>query len=102
MSTPSISRMKKEKGGKMIGIKMTDTDIVEALEQRQGIKYGVMKRGLWYRPGAHGYTDRTNEAWSLTFDEAKAHEYLRDEEPVTVRRLPSPDYLNDRNALQPI
>jgi len=30
---------------------------------------GLKKRGYWYRPDAHGYTDRENEAWHLTREE---------------------------------
>jgi predicted RNA-binding Zn-ribbon protein involved in translation (DUF1610 family) len=48
--------------------------------------YVLRKRGLFYRPKACGYTDRVEEAGRYTFDEAKAHEYLRDE-PVTMHHV---------------
>jgi len=59
---------------------------------------GVKKRGYWYRPNAHGYTDRQAEAWWLTRDEAKKHEYLRGDEPVTICEFSTPLYTTDPAA----
>ena len=52
----------------------------------------IVKRGLFYRPNGHGYTDRQSEAWKLPFEEAKKHEYPRGEEPVTIRKAGDPNY----------
>lgn len=65
------------------------------LNVMEGDKYvGLMKRGLWYRPDAKGYTDRQSEAWKLPREEAKEHEYPHDE-PVTIREFQTPCYSTD-------
>lgn len=43
----------------------------------------LKKRGLYYRPGASGYTSNISEAWILAEDEANKHVYPYDE-PVTA------------------
>jgi len=53
---------------------------------------GLKKRGYWYRPNAHGYTGQQSEAWHITRDEAKKHEYLRGDEPVTICEFDTPKY----------
>lgn len=69
---------------------INDKELIELdawiAEHVMGTKYlvGLKKRGNWYRPNAHGYTDQQSEAWQLTRDEAKKHEYLHGDEPVTV------------------
>lgn len=65
-----------------------------------GPKFGLKKRGLWYRPDAKGYTDRQCEAWRLTEAEAKKHEYTRGgyEEQVRVMILDTPHYTTDPAA----
>ena len=62
-----------------------------------GQKYGVKKRGLWYRPDAHGYTDRQSEAWRLSLEEAKKHEYKRGgyDEQVVIMPIDTPRYTTD-------
>lgn len=69
-------------------------------EHVMGIKglVGLKKRGYWYRPDAHGYTDRQSEAWHLTREEAKKHEYLRGDEPVVICEIDTPHYSTDRAA----
>jgi hypothetical protein len=52
---------------------------------------GLKKRGLWYRPGAAGYTANPDEAGRYTLEEAKRHEDLRDE-PVTIHEFPVEDF----------
>lgn len=47
----------------------------------------LMKRGLYYRPKANGYTSNIEEAWRLTEAEADRHVYPHDE-PVTKHRAP--------------
>jgi hypothetical protein len=65
---------------------------------------GVKKRGYWYRPDAHGYTDREQEAWHLTREEAKKHEYPRQPstffvtDPVTICEFGIPLYTTDPAA----
>lgn len=80
---------------------MTDTDINKAISGITGANklVGLKKRGMWYRPNAHGYTWNEPEAWRLTQDEAKKHEYLRGSEPVTIERFSAPDYCNDLNCI---
>jgi hypothetical protein len=57
----------------------------------------LMKRGLYYRPNAKGYTRNAADAWILSEEEANRHVYPYDE-PVTKYTAPLPDYLNDLNA----
>ena len=58
---------------------------------------GLKKRGLWYRPGAKGYTSHESEAGRFTMGEAKEHEYPHDE-PVTIHQFSIPNYPEDLNA----
>ncbi len=58
---------------------------------------GLKKRGLWYRPDAKGYTDRSAEAGRYTREEAKKHEYPHDD-PVTICELPIRPYTTDPAA----
>lgn len=60
--------------------------------------YFVMKRGLYYRPNAKGYTSNEREAWRLPLEQAKLHEYPHDE-PVTIQKCSqTPDYCNSLDA----
>jgi hypothetical protein len=59
---------------------------------------GLKKHGYWYRPNACGYTDRESEAWHLTREEAKQHEYLLGHEPVTICEFGIPFYSTDFSA----
>lgn len=61
-------------------------------------RYHILKRGLYYRPGACGYTDDPKQAWEVLLDEAKKHECPHDE-PVTIRLVPPKDYYHDLNAV---
>ena len=63
-------------------------------------RWAIVKRGLYYRPGAHGYTNRLEEAWILPEVEADKHVYARGEEPVSKIQVPPPDYLADLNAMR--
>ena len=65
---------------------------------RSGERYYVMKRGLFYRPGAHGYTSNPEEAWKVSYEVAKRHEYLVGDEPVTISKVPPPNYLASLDA----
>lgn len=60
-------------------------------------RFVLMKRGLYYRPDAHGYTDRIEEAWILSSEEADKHVYPHDE-PVTKHPAPLPAFGTDANA----
>ncbi len=59
-------------------------------------RWHVMKRGLYYRPDAAGYTSNPSEAWILPYAEAKRREYPHDE-PVTIHRAELPNYSDDLN-----
>ena len=61
----------------------------------------LKKRGLYYRPGAGGYTDRISEAWILTEDEANKHVYPYDE-PVTKHPAPLPDYFSSLDEMHKV
>lgn len=61
-------------------------------------RYLLVKRGLFYRPNACGYTDRLAEAGRFSPEEASDHVYPYGDEPVTKRLAPVPDYLHDLNA----
>jgi hypothetical protein len=63
-------------------------------------RWVIMKRGLYYRPGAMGYTSMIDEAWIVSEKEAVEHEYPHREDPVTKERAPIPDYPNDLNAMR--
>lgn len=82
---------------------MTEAEVVRVLAERDpALKLvGLMKRGLWYRPNARGYTRDCRDAWRLTVHEAKKYEYLEGDcdEWVQITRFPTPDYLNSRDAL---
>lgn len=78
---------------------MTDNEINKAIAEACGVadRWVIMKRGLYYRPNANGYTNRIEEAWVVTEDVADKHTYPHDE-PVTKHPALVPDYLNDLNA----
>lgn len=61
-------------------------------------KFVLIKRGLYYRPDACGYTACIDQAWKISEEEADKHVYPHDE-PVTKRRAPDTDFLNDLNAM---
>lgn len=61
-------------------------------------RFVVVKRGLFYRPNAHGYTMHISEAWKLCENEAKKHAYPHGDDPVTIRKVPPLDYAKDLNA----
>lgn len=79
---------------------MTPQEINERIAKLcgKGNLYFVKKRGLFYRPNAHGYTANKNEAWRLPFEEAKLHQYDCDEQPVTIHKCEPPDYCNSLDA----
>jgi len=52
-------------------------------EQASARIWVLRKRGLFYRPGDHGYTGNINDAGRYTYEEAKARVYPHDE-PVTM------------------
>jgi len=61
-------------------------------------KYVLMKRGLYWRKNAQGYTSNVAEAWLLSEKEADQYVYPYDE-PVTKHRAPFPEYADDLNAM---
>ncbi len=58
---------------------------------------GLKKRGLWYRPGASGYTPCESEAGRFTWEEARKHEYPHDV-PVTIHEFSPKDYASSLDA----
>lgn len=68
-------------------------------------KYVIVKRGLYYRENAGGYTNSLAEAWKLPLAEAKKYEMYADRddvpfcEKVRVIPAPTPDYPRDLNAM---
>jgi hypothetical protein len=59
--------------------------------------YAVEKRGLYYREGGHGYTNQIHEAGKYTKEDANNE--LCAGEPMSVVRIPVPDFVNDLNAM---
>lgn len=55
-------------------------------EDANADRWVLMKRGLYYRPNAKGYTGNLAEAWIITEAEADKHVYPHDE-PVTKHRV---------------
>ncbi len=77
---------------------MTDEEINEAIADHVGWKwYAVEKGGWFYRKGGHGYTYRIEEAGKYTKDDAMKE--LCKGEPMSVVRIPVPDFVNDLNAM---
>jgi hypothetical protein len=82
---------------------MTDQEINRAVAESVGDdRWLIVKRGYFYRPNGHGYTSHVSEAWVLPLVDAKKHEYLIGEEPVTLRKAPIPDYCNSYDAIIPL
>lgn len=63
----------------------------EALGDKGPDKWVLMKRGLYYRPNARGYTDNILEAWVVAEDVADQHTCPHDE-PVTKHRYEPPEF----------
>lgn len=78
---------------------MTNDQINAAIDAILGpsLFVGLKKRGLWYRPGGHGYTSCEREAGRYTREQAKQHEYPHDE-PVTIHEFSRLDYCNSLDA----
>ena len=80
---------------------MTDQQINAAIAEITGSNklVGLKKRGLWWRPNAHGYTYNESEAWRITEEEAKKYARPNDVDAVTIERFNPSDYCNDLNAM---
>jgi len=85
---------------------MSPAEINIAIQQACGPQlYVIMKRGLYYRPDAHGYTDRIEDAWKLPLEQAKKHEAYADrddvpfDEKVFVKPYQPANYFADLNAM---
>jgi len=70
-------------------------------EWHVGELYVIVKHGLYYRENACGYTGDLRDAWKVTLDAAKDHEYNPKGcvDPVTIKRAPALDYCQDLNAI---
>lgn len=61
-------------------------------------RWVLMKRGMYYRPNAKGYTFELRDAWIVSEQIADEHTCPYDE-PVTKHRAPLPNYPDDLNAM---
>lgn len=79
---------------------MTDHETNEKIAELIGFHntVGLMKRYLWYRPDARGYTANESDAGRYTLEEAKDHEYLLGEEPVTIHKFSTPKFNESLDA----
>jgi hypothetical protein len=59
----------------------------------------IVKRGLFYRPNAAGYTSSMLEAWRLPLSEAKPHERMVNEDPITIMKCPPRDFCGSHDAM---
>lgn len=65
-------------------------------------RWHIMKRGMYYRPQAAGYTYHTSEAWVVDGVEAKTHEYKHPgagDEWVTIHKAPPPLFSSSLDAM---
>lgn len=68
----------------------------------------IMKRGLYYRRNACGYTASIQEAWQLPREEAKKYEMYagRDDVPscevVMIMPAPLPDYTGNTDVIRKV
>jgi len=77
---------------------VTDKEINEAIADHVAWNwYAVEKAGWYYRNGGHGYTNRIHEAGRYAKEDASRE--LCKGEPMSVVRIPVPDYVNDLNAM---
>jgi hypothetical protein len=80
---------------------MNDQEINRAVAESVGFNWWAVEKGGWYyRQGGAGYTNRIDEAGRYT--EADARKLLVRGEPMSVRRIPHPDYCNDLNAMHEV
>jgi len=61
-------------------------------------QYHVVKRGWYYRFNACGYTSDPDKAWRIPLAEAKKHEYLLGDEPVTIQKCKPLEYASSLDA----
>lgn len=80
---------------------MSDEEMNAAIHSAigRGDEWLIVKRGLFYRPNAHGYTSNEQDAWRLSEQDAKLQLYPHGDEPVTMQRASPADYANDLNAM---
>jgi hypothetical protein len=80
---------------------MTNEEINRAVAESVGFNWWAVEKGGWYyRQGGAGYTNRIEEAGRYT--EANARKLLARGEPMSVRKIPHPDYCNDLNAMHEV
>lgn len=79
---------------------MTDHETNEKIAELIGFHntVGLMKRYLWYRPDARGYTANESDAGRYTLEEAKKHAHLLGEEPVTIHKFSTPKFNESLDA----
>lgn len=76
-------------------------EVVAAEVARLTPVYLLMKRGLYYRPKAAGYTASREEAGGFTEQEAR-NECSSTSGEVTMHLLPAPSFATDANAVFPL
>ncbi len=83
---------------------MTELDQLKAIKELDGPQLvGLMKRGLWYRPKACGYTNCECEAGRFTLEEAKEREYVHgDFDDVRIVEFSPKPYTTSWDAIIPV
>ncbi len=78
---------------------MNEQEINAAIAEAVGTDkwYAVEKAGWYYRPNARGYTNRIEEAGRYTKEDARR--LLVRGEPMSIVRIPPPNYVADLNAM---
>lgn len=67
----------------------------------EGDQYFIRKHGLFYRPGAAGYTHKSDEAWRLPLSKAKEFEYVGTgiSDPITIHQCPPRNFCKSLDAM---
>lgn len=80
---------------------MTPGEINREIAEKVGTadQWLIVKHGLFYRPEARGYTSHESEAGKWPFAQAKEHERLCVEDPVTIKQATIPPYSSSLDAL---
>jgi hypothetical protein len=82
---------------------MTTEEQIQIIAEFHGTtnRFVIMRRGLYYRLNAGGYTSDIEKAWILPEEEARKYEYPHDD-PITIHPAPLPDYEKDLNVVREV